>query len=330
MRAARRMLSSIITRPRKGFTLPRNSGIPGIITAIAPSVAPTGAFPHVFWPGEPKLGATFNRFTHGVCEQFMWQPFRSIMNEWRRVHLKLPPVGLRGPYSQIRRSLVLYAFSPSLVPRAPDWIERVRMTGFWFTEPPAWQPDRRLVDFLSAGSPPLSIGFGSVGAIDEEASLGIIRKALRLSGQRGVVNVRAEHLRAQASTSELLAVDDVPHEWLFPRMAAVVHHGGSGSTGAGLRAGVPNIVVPYFSDQPFWGRRVATLGAGPEPIPRKDLSPERLAAAITTALTDPSIRQNAAAMGEKIRAENGVQRAVEMITRYLAAGQPATLAARAG
>jgi sterol 3beta-glucosyltransferase len=314
----------------QGFHLAEKLGIPGIITAIAPSVAPTGAFPHVFWPGEPKLGATFNRFTHGVCEQFMWQPFRSIMNEWRREHLTLPPVRLWGPYPQIRRSLVLYAFSPSLVPRAPDWSERVQVTGFWFTELPAWRPDGRLADFLSAGSPPLSIGFGSVGAIDEEASLGIIRKALRLSGQRGVVNVRSDHLRAQASTSDLLAVDDVPHEWLFPRMAAVVHHGGSGSTGAGLRAGVPNIVVPYFSDQPFWGRRVATLGAGPAPIPRKDLSPERLAAAITTAVTDPSIRRNAASMGEKIRAENGVQRAVEMITRYLSAGRPAARAAGAG
>jgi UDP:flavonoid glycosyltransferase YjiC (YdhE family) len=304
-----------------GFHLAEKFGIPAIVTAIAPGVVPTGAFPHPFWPGEPKLGATFNRLTHGICEQFMWQPFRTIINQWRQEHLGLPPVPLRGPYPQIRRSSVIYAFSPSLVPRAPDWDERVQVTGFWFMDLPAWQPDRRLTDFLSAGLPPVYIGFGSVGTMDEEAGLGIVREALRLSGQRGIVNVRSEHLRAQASAGDFLPVDDVPHEWLFPRMRAVVHHGGSGSTGAGLRAGVPNIVVPFFSDQPFWGRRVAAVGAGPAPIPRKELTPERLAAAIKTAVGDPSIRHNAAAIGEKIRAENGVECAVEIIGRYLAAAR---------
>jgi UDP:flavonoid glycosyltransferase YjiC (YdhE family) len=314
----------------QGFHLAENLGIPSIMTAIAPSVVPTSAFPHPFWPGEPKLGSSFNRATHWVCEQFMWQPFRTMVNQWRQEHLGLPPVPLRGPYPQIRRSLVIYAFSPSLVPRAPDWGERVQVTGFWFMELPAWQPDRRLMDFLSAGSPPVYIGFGSVGSLDEEAALRIVREALRLSGQRGVVNVRSENLRAQASASDFLPVGDVPHEWLFPRMAAVVHHGGSGSTGAGLRAGVPNIVVPFFSDQPFWGRRVAAVGAGPAPIPRKELTPERLAAAITKAVSDPSIRHNAAAIGEKIRAENGVQRAVEIIERYLSAVLPDAVPRKGG
>lgn len=305
----------------QGFHLAEKFGIPAIVAAIAPSVVPTRAFPHPFWPGEPRSRATFNRFTHLVCEQFMWQPFRSMVNQWRRQHLGLPPVPLRGPYPQIRRSLVLYAFSPTLVPRAPDWDEQVQVTGFWFMEFPPWQPDRRLTDFLAGGSTPVYVGFGSVGSMGEEAALGIVREALRLSGQRGVVNVSSAHLRAQEPASNFLPVDDVPHEWLFPRMAAVVHHGGSGSTGAGLRAGVPNVVVPFFSDQPFWGRRVAAVGAGPAPIPRKELTPERLAAAITTAVNDSSIRHNAAAIGEKIRAENGVQRATGIITRYLSAAR---------
>lgn len=309
----------------QGFHLAEKLGIPAIITAIAPSVVPTGTFPHPFWPGEPDFGATFNRATHWVCEQFMWQPFRTMVNQWRQQHLGLPPAPLRGPYPQIRRSLVVYAFSPSLVPRAPDWTQRVQVTGFWFLQLPAWQPDRRLTEFLSAGSPPVYIGFGSVGTMDEEAALRIVRQALRLSGQRGIVSVRSQHLRAQPSDSNFLPIDDVPHEWLFPRMAAVVHHGGSGSTGAGLRAGVPNIVVPFFSDQPYWGRRVAAVGAGPAPIPRKELTPERLAAAITTAVNDPSIRHQAAAIGEKIRAENGVQRAVEIIENYLSAALPAAV-----
>ena len=108
-------------------------------------------------------------------------------------------------------------------------------------------------------------------------------------------------------------VDSVPFSWLFPRVAAVVHHGGAGTTSAGLRAGVPSIVIPFFADQPFWGQRVAALGVGPAPIPRKKLTAERLAQAIHTAVTDQAMRQRAADLGVKIQAEDGVARAVTII-----------------
>jgi UDP:flavonoid glycosyltransferase YjiC (YdhE family) len=114
----------------------------------------------------------------------------------------------------------------------------------------------------------------------------------------------------------------VPHDWLFPRTAAVVHHGGAGTTAAGLRAGVPSVVVPFMSDQPFWGRRVFALGAGPEPIPRKQLTAEKLARAISAAVTDPVIRRRAANVGRLIRAEDGVARAADLIDRYLVAPRP--------
>jgi UDP:flavonoid glycosyltransferase YjiC (YdhE family) len=114
-----------------------------------------------------------------------------------------------------------------------------------------------------------------------------------------------------------MAVDDVPHEWLFPRMAAVVHHGGAGTTGAGLRAGVPSVLTPLGFDQPFWGARVAALGVGPPPVSRRALTAERLAAAIETAVTDASMRERAARLGERIRAEDGAARAVEVLDRHL-------------
>lgn len=301
----------------QGFHLAEKLGIPSIVTAIAPAIVPTRAFPHPFWPGDPKLGGAFNRFTHTVCEQFMWQPFRSMINEWRQQHLQLPPTPLRGPYTQMRTSPVLYAFSPNVVPRAPDWDDRVRVTGSWFLEPTDWKPTGRLLDFLAMGSPPVYVGFGSAGTLDEGEALRIIREALRLSGQRGVVSVHSDQLRSQATDSCIFPIDEVSHEWLFPRMSAVVHHGGSGSTAAGLRAGVPNIVVPFFADQPFWGRRIAALGVGPQPIPRKELTAERLAAAIKSAINEPTMRQKAAALGEKIRAERGVEEASAIITRHL-------------
>jgi len=108
-------------------------------------------------------------------------------------------------------------------------------------------------------------------------------------------------------------VDAVPHAWLFPRVAAVVHHGGAGTTAAGLRAGIPTIVIPFFADQPFWGHRVAALGVGTAPIPRKDLTAERLAKAIQQVVNDPGMRQRAADLGAKIQAEDGVAHAVAIV-----------------
>jgi hypothetical protein len=119
----------------QGFHLAERFKIPGILVASTPAVAPTGAFPHPFWPGDPKLGSSFNRMTHFVCEQFMWQPFRTMINEWRQEHLQLPPVSLRGPYPLMRRSLVLYSCSPAVIPRVPDWDDRVELTGSWYVEP---------------------------------------------------------------------------------------------------------------------------------------------------------------------------------------------------
>jgi sterol 3beta-glucosyltransferase len=142
-------------------------------------------------------------------------------------------------------------------------------------------------------------------------------EALERAGQRGVL------LRGWGALGEgdlppwALAVDDVPHEWLFPRMAAVVHHGGAGTTGAGLRAGVPSVLTPLGFDQPFWGRRVAALGVGPEPVSRRTLTVDRLAAAIDRAVTDEAMRERAARLGERIREEDGVTRAAEAVERHL-------------
>jgi len=117
-----------------------------------------------------------------------------------------------------------------------------------------------------------------------------------------------------------MMVESVPYDWLFPRVAAVVHHGGAGTTSAGLRAGVPSIVVPFFGDQPFWGQRIADLGVGPAPIPRRTLTAARLAQAIRRAVTDEAMQQRAADLGARIRAEDGVARAVAVIQQFAERG----------
>lgn len=146
----------------------------------------------------------------------------------------------------------------------------------------------------------------------------IILKALAETGQRAVLSTGWSGLGTdQPLPKNIFLIKNTPHRWLFPQMAVIVHHGGAGTTGASLCAGVPTIVVPHFGDQYYWGRRVAELGVGPKPIVRKKLSAKRLAAALSTALHDSGMREQAANLGAKISAEDGVKKAVEVIGRYI-------------
>jgi sterol 3beta-glucosyltransferase len=112
-------------------------------------------------------------------------------------------------------------------------------------------------------------------------------------------------------------VDEVPHDWLFDYVEAAVHHGGAGTTAASLRAGIPTVVVPFFADQPFWGRRVTEMGVGPEPIPRRSLTVERLTSAIQQATADRDMKSRAAALGQRIKEENGIEHAIEAFDLHL-------------
>lgn len=118
----------------------------------------------------------------------------------------------------------------------------------------------------------------------------------------------------------MFVLERAPHGWLFPRMAAVVHHGGAGTTAAGLLAGRPTVVCPFFADQPFWGQRVRELGVGSAPIPQPRLTAAKLAAAIELVTTDAQIRQCAAALGERLRAEGGAAAAAATLEAYVRAG----------
>lgn len=289
--------------------------VPTIGTYPYPASQPTRAFPNMFSPIQRNLGGTINRWTHVMIDALYWLPLRSTINQWRQEQLGLPPLGANYPKQVRQRQMpMLYGFSPNVVPKPPDWGDHVEVTGYWFLDGSAdWQPPTDLVDFLEAEPPPVYVGFGSMSTREPEETTDLILQALAYTKQRGVL-VTGWGGVAGISTSDVFVIDRVPFDWLFPQMAAVVHHGGSGTTAAGLRAGVPSIVVPFFMDQPFWGQRVADLGVGPQPIPHRRLSVERLAAAITTAITDKEMQRRAAALGECIRAEDGIARAVEVIS----------------
>jgi UDP:flavonoid glycosyltransferase YjiC (YdhE family) len=183
--------------------------------------------------------------------------------------------------------------------------------------------------FLAAGPPPVFIGFGSMNNRDPEGVTNLVLEALAHTGQRGILATGWGGLHTADLPETVFPVGDTPYSWLFPRMAAVVHHGGAGTTAEGLRAGVPSLLIPFFTDQPLWARRVAALGVGPTPIPRKQLSADRLAAAIGQAVGDEPMRARAAKLGAKIRSEDGVAEAVAIVHAQAAQSAPALAVSRA-
>lgn len=267
------------------------------------------------------LRGSYNRLTHIAAKHGLWQLLRRAINRARQRVLSLPPLSPRALWRRVSqpRPLVLHAYSQLVAPIPADWSPKHQITGYWFLDHlPDWQPTPELLHFLESGPAPVYIGFGSILAgRNPNAFTALLLEALERAGQRGVLYRGWGDLGNIPLPPSVIAVDAVPHDWLFPRMAAVVTHGGAGTTAAALRAGVPPIVVPVFSDQFFWGQRVATLGAGPPPIARKTLSAEGLAAALRQAVADSALRQNAAALGAALRAERGPQRAAQLISTAL-------------
>ena len=278
----------------------------------------TSAFPNPMVLGGRSLGGPLNLLTHLGIEQLAWQPMRTELNRWRNETLELPPLPFLGPaFRRDRVVPMILHYSAHVSPRPADWPSWRHVTGFWYLDPaPGWQPPADLVDFLEAGSPPVWVGFGSMVARDAERLTDLVLEALRLVGRRGILQSGWSGLGERAAGSDVLVVRSAEHHWLFPRVAAVVHHGGGGTTGAGLRAGAPSVLTPFFADQFYWARRTHALGAGPAPIPHRRLTVERLATALRAATEDQTIRARAAEVGAKLRAEDGVANCVTIIERY--------------
>lgn len=305
-----------------GVALAEKLGVPFIQAYLMP-FSPTREFPSVLTPlPQSRLTRWANGLSHRLARQMMWQMLRSADNKARTEVLQIPPAPFWGPFAalQEQRLPVLYGYSPQVVPQPQDWDAAIHVTGYWFLPPPAsWEPPADLVDFLQSGPPPIYIGFGSMPSRDPQETASLVMRALALAGQRGILSAGWGGLKAEELPASVRLVGSLPHEWLFPQMAAVVHHGGAGTTAAGLAAGVPSIVTPFFGDQPYWGRRVHALGAGPAPLPRRRLTADNLAGAIHQAVTDAAMRQRAANLGKRIRAERGVETAVAVIEQAVAA-----------
>ena len=304
------------------YSIAQKLGVPSAAAMFMP-LTRTSSFPSFLIGGGKDRGTTINSLLWRITEQFIWQVSRNFDNKMRGQLLGLPRVPFWGPSArQLERTPLYYAYSPTVIPRPADWPDRIHVTGFWFSEPPpGWTPPADLVAFLESGTPPVYVGFGSMPSGSAEDTLKLILKALELSHQRGVLLAGWAGIGEDRKLPEYaFGVESVPHSWLFPRMSAVVHHGGAGTTGAGLRAGVPSIVTPFVADQPNWARRIEALGVGPRPIPFRELTADLLADAIRQATSDTAMGQRASALGEQIRTEDGVGTTVDLFMSFVRRG----------
>jgi sterol 3beta-glucosyltransferase len=296
-------------------TLAREKNIPDLHIQTFPIFTPTGDYPNVAMP-DPGIRA-LNRLSHTLSSSISWWTSRIGFEQVRR-KAGLPKRKLFWPFEDNPprlRTPILNAWSPVILGHSKDWPPRVHTTGYYFFPlDGSFTPPVELDSFLKAGKPPVCISFGSMVNKDAERIDAIVRQSLKQTNQRGVILSGWGGVQNR-SDEDLLYLESVPHDWLLPRCSMIIHHGGAGTTSAGLRAGIPNIVVPFMADQPFWGRRVHAIGAGPRPILVKKLSVRALMQAIAEAESH-AIRERAQLIGQKIRGEEGVANAVRMIESH--------------
>jgi UDP:flavonoid glycosyltransferase YjiC (YdhE family) len=284
--------------------------------------SPTCAYPHPFAGIDPGQHHPVQNFlSYSLVDLLIWSGIGDLVNAFRQDILKLSPIALVDGAALLEDNEVpfTYLWPAALVPKPADWGPHIDLANFPFHEQAhTYEPPGALLDFLAAGEAPIYVGFGSVGVEDPTAITRSIFTALEKAGARGIVSEGWAHLGGETVPPNVFLIGDCPHDWLFPRCRAVCHHGGAGTTAAGLRAGLPTVVVPFFGDQFFWGQTVADAGAGPEPIPIARLDDSTLTAAFD-ACRRPQMRERAQALGARLREADGVELVVRSIHRQLPA-----------
>ncbi|CDO70233.1 Glycosyltransferase Family 1 protein [Trametes cinnabarina] len=289
----------------------------------------TRAYPHAFAVPEHKMGGNYNYMTYVLFDQVFWRGTAGQINRWRKNTLGLPSTSLDR--MEPHKIPFLYNFSPVVVPPPLDWPEWIRVTGYWFLDDAdvgskKWEAPQDLLDFMAearkAKKKIVYIGFGSIVVPDPKAMTRCVIDAIVESGvyaimskgwsDRLVKNKPAETEPEEPLPKQIYPISSIPHDWLFKQIDAACHHGGAGTTGASLRAGIPTIIKPFFGDQFFWADRVEALGVG---AAVRKLTVDSLAQALREATTNEKQIERARAVGQRIRAENGVATAIEAIYR---------------
>jgi sterol 3beta-glucosyltransferase len=302
-----------------GFFIAKQLGKISVMANPFPVVG-TSNYSSILFYTMPRLGKAFNVLTHFIFQKLFWSLSKSAIKEFWDANVKTKINFSTSPIQQQIESgmPVLNGYSELLFSHADKWGKNIHTTGSWLVETEAnFIPPNDLVQFIEKAEPPIYIGFGSMKDVDSfSVTLKIIAEALAITKQRAVVALGWSKLNyAEAIPENIFLIESIPHSWLFPKMKIVIHHGGAGTTAAGLTAGKPTIIIPHNADQPAWGLRVYELGVGAKPIKKTKLTVDKLAIAISFAL-QPNIIANAEKLGVELRKENGVEKAVDVINKY--------------
>ncbi|KOS22134.1 Sterol 3-beta-glucosyltransferase UGT80B1 [Escovopsis weberi] len=270
---------------------------------------------------------TANYLSFVIMELLTWQGLGDLINKFRDQKLGLDPISPMWGFQLLSRLGVPfdYLWSESLIPKPPDWGPNINISGFSFLPlGNGYRPPPGLVKFLGKGPPPIYVGFGSIVVDNPGALTDLVFEAVSIAGVRAVVS-RGWGLVGTTGEEDdvpenICLVDNCPHDWLFKRVSIVVHHGGAGTTAAGIKNGRPTVVVPFFGDQRFWGETIARAGAGPEPVPIKQMTAETLAAGIAFCQR-PETKLAAQKMAQSIAHEDGAFDAVRDFKSRLDPGQ---------
>lgn len=311
--AARALRPDVLIYHPKSIAGPyiaQRMGIKAILASPLPGFTPTSAFPSPMLPVS-SLGP-LNKLSHQLAIRGADFLFGKVLKEWRAQSLG------QTQSSSIAPAATLYAYSRYVVPVPMDWNKRVLVSGYWFLDGEgSWEMPSSLASFLATGDKPIYVGFGSMPAIDPQGLAREVIDGLARAGKRGVLATGSGAIEMKSIPNHVHVVSAAPHDRLFKHVSAALHHGGAGTTGASLRAGLPSIICPFFGDQPFWARQVAHLGAGPKTLDRKVLNADVLAAAFLE--TDSlAMRSKASELGQLIRKEEGVARAIHFIEQLTA------------
>ncbi|SDM58341.1 glycosyltransferase [Allokutzneria albata] len=295
-------------------------GVPAVLTSLEADVVPSRYYPSGLVPAGMKLPKPLNLLSHKISDVLVRSSVVTRRtSRWRAAELGLP--SRRGQSNMLAAPgggpvTVLNALSAHLAPPAPDWPKWVHTTGFWeLPTDPAWTPPRELERFLAEGEPPVFVGFGSIAGADPREKGRIVRAAIAAAGVRAVVVEGDGGVVIDEPDHNILVLQSVPYGWLLPRVRAAVHAGGTGTTHAVTAAGIPQLVVPFYNEQGEWGRQLSALGAAPEPVRQRDLTVDRLTAALRKIAQDERIASTARELGERVRAEDGTGTAVALLER---------------
>ncbi|KAF2402344.1 hypothetical protein EJ06DRAFT_335003 [Trichodelitschia bisporula] len=284
----------------------------------------TRAYPHAFAVPEYKMGGTYNYMSYVMFDSIFWKAIANQVNRWRKKTLGLGSTGLDK--MQPNKVPFLYNFSPHVVVPPLDYSDWIRVTGYWFLdEGEEWTPSVELRDFIARaradGKKLVYVGFGSIVVEDPAALTQTVVESVLKADVRCILSKGwSDRLGKKADATkpevllppEIMSIQSAPHDWLFRHIDAAAHHGGAGTTGASLRAGIPTIAKPFFGDQFFFGQRIEDLGVG---ICLKKLNTSLFAKALWEATHSERMIAKARVLGEQIRAEDGVGTAIQAIYR---------------